>query len=419
MRKLRLLALSFLIVLLMVAAGCSNTNSNTNSGTAGEELKEKDWSDITELADGSKVRIFMWGGDERINRYMDEWVAPNLKESHNIELERVPMDTNEILQKLSTEKRANKEEGTIDIIWINGENFKNAKEFELLYGPFSEKLPNYQNYVDTESLDVQYDFGIEVEGLEAPWGKVQFVFQYDEEKIQTPPANFEELKNWIKGNPGKFTYPEANDFTGNAFLRHVLYDVVGGPEKLLENGYNEEVLAEHEDALWSYLREIQPSLWRNGETYPATLTDLDRLYSQGEVWMTMGYNEARAESLIKDGVFPESTKSFVLDSGSIGNTHFLAIPFNSPNKAGAMVAIDFLMSPDAQLAKYESTYWGENMALDPTKLPEDAQEKLADMDRGASVLPPKKLSESLLPEVDAEYVNWLKEHWVNEVVQKQ
>ncbi|WP_404430400.1 ABC transporter substrate-binding protein [Sutcliffiella horikoshii] len=415
MIKKRLLALSFLILLLMAAAGCSNTNNDS----ADEELKEKDWSDIAELADGSKVRIFMWGGDEGINRYMDEWVAPNLKESHNIELERVPMDTNEILQKLSTEKRANKEDGTIDIIWINGENFKNAKEFELLYGPFSGKLPNYQNYVDTESLDVQYDFGTEVEGLEAPWGKVQFVFLYDEEKVQSPPASLEELKEWIKHNPGKFTYPEASDFTGNAFLRHVLYDAVGGPEKLLENGYNEEVLADHEDALWSYLREIQPSLWRNGETYPATLTGLDRLYSQGEVWMTMGYNEARAESLIKEGVFPESTKSFVLDSGSIGNTHFLAIPFNSPNKAGAMVAIDFLMSPDAQLAKYESTYWGENMALDPTKLPEDAEEKLANMDRGASVLPPEKLSESLLPEVDAEYVNWLKEHWVNEVVQKQ
>jgi putative spermidine/putrescine transport system substrate-binding protein len=418
MMKTRLLALSLLIVLLIAAAGCSNTNSN-NSDTTGEELNEKEWSDITDLADGTKVRIFMWGGDEGINRYMNEWVAPNLKETHNIELERVPMDTNEILQKLSTEKRANKEEGTIDIIWINGENFKNAKEFELLYGPFSEKLPNYQNYVDTESLDVQYDFGTEVEGLEAPWGKVQFVFLYDEEKVKTPPANLEELKDWIKENPGKFTYPDANDFTGNAFLRHVLYDAVGGPEKLLENGYSEEVLVEHEDALWNYLREIQPSLWRKGETYPATLTDLDRLYSQGEVWMTMGYNEARAESLIKDGVFPESTKSFVLVSGSIGNTHFLAIPFNSPNKAGAMAAINFLMSPDAQLAKYESTYWGENMALDPTKLPEEAKEKLANMDRGASVLSPETLSKSLLPEVDAEYVNWLKEHWVNEVVQKQ
>ncbi|WP_053073891.1 ABC transporter substrate-binding protein [Bacillus sp. LL01] len=414
--KTRLLAILFFVFL--IAVGCSNANTNNNS-SAGEELKDKEWSDITKLADGSKVRIFMWGGDEGINRYMDEWVAPNLKKVHNIELERVPMDTNEILQKLSTEKRANKNDGTIDIIWLNGENFKNAKEFELLYGPFSENLPNYQNFVDTDSLDVQYDFGTEVEGLEAPWGKVQFVFLYDEEKIQTPPASLEELKEWIKENPGKFTYPEANDFTGNAFLRHILYDAVGGPEKLIENGFNEEVLAAHQDGLWSYLREIQPSLWRKGATYPATLTDLDRLYSQGEVWMTMGYNEARAESLIKDGVFPETTKSFVLDSGSIGNTHFLAIPFNGPNKASAMVAIDFLMSPDAQLAKYESTYWGENMVLDPTKLPEDVKEQLAKMDRGASVLSPEELSESLLPEVDPGYVNWLKEHWVNEVVQKQ
>ncbi|MGD6831056.1 ABC transporter substrate-binding protein [Sutcliffiella halmapala] len=403
--------LAAMIISVLLLAACQS-----ESGQNAEELLQKDWSEIEKSAHGTTVRMYMWGGDDGINRYMDEFVALRLKEEHNITLERVPMDTNEILQKLFNEKKAGKEKGTIDVIWINGENFKNAKDNELLVGPFTEKLPNVQEYVDTKSLDIQYDFGTEVEGMEAPWGKVQFVYFYDEEKVAEPPNSFDELKAWVKENPGRFTYPEASDFTGNAFLRHLLYEEVASPDELLEFGYSEDLLEKGEENLWSYLRDIKPYLWREGKTYPSDLTELDRLYNQGEVWMTFGYNEARAESLIKDGNFPKSTKSFIMDSGSIGNTHFLAVPFNSPNKAGAMAAINYLLSPEAQLTKYDSTYWGENIALDPSLLSEEDKAKLESMDRGASVLSPEVLAAKNLPEVDAKYVNWLKEHWINEVV---
>lgn len=403
--------LATIMISVLLLAACQS-----EKGQNAEVLLQKDWSEIEKSASGTTVRLYMWGGDDGINRYMDEFVAPRLKEEHDITLERVPMDTNEILQKLFNEKKAGKEKGNIDVIWINGENFKNAKDNELLVGPFTEKLPNVQEYVDTESLDIQYDFGTEVEGLEAPWGKVQFVYFYDEEKVPDPPKSFDELKAWVKENPGRFTYPEASDFTGNAFLRHLLYEEVASPDELLEFGYSEDLLEKGEENLWGYLRDIKPYLWREGKTYPSDLTELDRLYNQGEVWMTFGYNEARAESLIKDGNFPKSTKSFIMDSGSIGNTHFLTVPFNSPNKAGAMAAINYLLSPEAQLTKYDSTYWGENITLDPTKLSEEDRAKLESMDRGASVLPAEVLAEKNLPEVDAKYVNWLKEHWINEVV---
>ncbi|MCA1031492.1 ABC transporter substrate-binding protein [Bacillus timonensis] len=408
--------IGLLVLMIMLLSACSTSETTSLSKT---ELLNASWSQLEKESSNTTVRIFMWGGDDGINRYIDEWVAPRLKKKHSITLERVPMDTNEILQKLLTEQKAKKEVGTIDIVWINGENFKNAKKNGLLFGPMSEKLPNVQKYIDRESLDVQYDFGTAVEGLEAPWGKVQFVFLYDSAKVSEPPTSFEELKNWIEKNPGKFTYPEATDFTGNAFLRHLLYKSVGGPEVLLEKGFDETYANETSEDMWTYLREIQPSLWRNGETYPASLTDLDRLYSQGEVWMTMGYNEGRAESLMKEGVFPKSTKSFVLETGSIGNTHFLAIPFNSPNKAGAMVAINYFLSPEAQLEKYSSTFWGENISLDPTKLSNEDRQKLESMDRGDSVLAPEVLSKHLLPEVDSGYVNWIQENWLNEVVQKK
>ncbi|MGM7680912.1 ABC transporter substrate-binding protein [Cytobacillus sp. Hm23] len=410
MKKLNILSIIFLFLL----SACNNNQPNQHGA---ENLLQQEWKDIIELTSGTEVNIFMWGGDEGINSYIDDWVAPRLLEQHDIILTRTPMDTENILQKLLTEKKAGKDSGTIDVIWVNGENFKNAKENGLLLGAFSNKLPNVQQYVDLESLDVQYDFGTPTENMEAPWGKVQFVLAYNSAKITEPPRTFEELKVWVKENEGKFTYPEASDFTGNAFLRHLMYEAAGGVDQLLSRNFDEQYINNQSQEMWTYLRDIKPFLWRSGETYPQDLAALDRLYSDGEVWMTMGYNEARVESLIEKGIFPDSTKTFVFDSGSIGNTHFLTIPYNSPNKGGAMVAINYLLSPEAQLKKMEPSMWGENMALDPTKLSGDLQMQLRQVNRGDSVLSSEVLKNHLLPEVDSLYVNWVKETWQNEVVQ--
>lgn len=406
------LAMISVISLLLVSA-CGSSNANDTG-----KLPDGDWETIASKAEGTKVNMFMWGGDDGINRYIDEVMAPMLKEKNDIELNRVPLDTTEILQKLQTEKRADKEKGTIDIVWINGENFKNAKENDLLSGSFTEKLPNFMKYYDTESDAFQYDFGTETEGFEAPWGKVQFVFFYNSEKVGSPPSTFEELKAFMKENPGKFTYPNPSDFTGNAFLRHLLYAKTDS--NLAQAEFDEGNAGKSGAAVWNELNDLKPFLWRKGETYPSTLTDLDKLYSQEEVWMTMGYNEARAEHLIKDGVFPESTKSFILkDVGSIGNTHFLSIPFNSPNKAGAMVAINEFLSPEAQYEKLKPDYWGESSPISYEKLEEDWRKKFMSIDRGESVLEASVLEEHFVGELDADYVEWLKENWIHEVAEGQ
>ncbi|WP_079477120.1 ABC transporter substrate-binding protein [Halobacillus salinus] len=409
---MRLLSLFGLLTIMLLSA-CSSQNSSQEFST----VTEQKWSEVEADAEDTTVRMFMWGGDEGINQYIDDWVTPNLKDKYNVTLERIPMDTGEILQKLQTEKQAGKQDGTIDIIWINGENFKNAKENKLLAGSFTSNLPNFNEFYQTDDPAFQTDFGTPVEGMEAPWGKVQFVFHYDSEKIETPPASFEELKGWVQENPGKFTYPNADDFTGNAFLRHILYTSADTPSDIYDSPLDEGAISETAEETWNYLNEMEPDLWRSGEHYPNTLTELDRLYSQGEVWMTMGYNEARAESLINDGVFPETTRSFVMEPGSIGNTHFLSVPFNSTNPSGALTAINFMLSPEAQLAKLKPNYWGENTPISIDKLPEEMKEEFQSVDRGQSVLSQQKLEDSFLPESEAAYVDWMKEQWFDEVVQ--
>lgn len=369
------------------------------------------WKEVEEAASGQEVRMFLWGGDEGINRYIDEFMKPRL-EKRGITIKRIPMDTPEILQKLQTEKEAGKKAGTIDLVWINGENFALAKEDELLYGPFLESLPVYESNYASSKDQFSIDFGQTIDGLEAPWGKVQFVFQYDEKNVQRPPVSLEELDQWIKENPGKFTFPDPSDFTGNAFLRHLLYDAVG-LEKL-QNGNPEEVIEEAWPIMMERLEEWKPNLWRKGETYPTSLEELDRLYAQGEVWMSMGYNEARAEHFMEKGIFPETTKTFVLEEGSIGNHHYLAIPVNSPNIPASLVAINEFLSVDAQLEKLRPTYWGENTPLNVESLKPEEKSELESISRGKSVLPAEELEEVFQPEVDAAYVTLIEEKWNNE-----
>ncbi|MFC7063659.1 ABC transporter substrate-binding protein [Halobacillus seohaensis] len=404
----------FIVVFILILAACTQKETTPSL----ENITEHTWSDIEKTAASSEVRLYMWGGDEGINQYIDEWLKPNLKETHNITLERVPMATEEISQKLQTEKQAGEQDGAIDIIWLNGENFKNAKNNDLLAGSFVNQLPNFIDYYQSDDPAFTTDFGTSVDGMEAPWGKVQFVFHYDREKLDHPPSSFEELRAWIEDHPGEFTYPAAADFTGNAFLRHLLYDQVKDPSTIYDEPLQEEEISEKANGMWEYLNTIKPNLWRSGNHYPNSLTELDRLYGEGEVAMTMGYNEARAESLIEEGVFPETTESFVMDSGSIGNTHFLSIPYNSTNKEGALTAINYMLSPDAQLAKLKPDYWGENTPISFEKLSDTQQEEFENVKRGKSVLDQQELEESFLPEADASYVDWIEDQWFNEIIQK-
>ena len=137
------------------------------------------------------------------------------------------MDIDQILSQLSGEKQAGTESGSIDMIWINGENFRSARENGLLYGPFTQSLPSYQQWVDMKDTENQQDFGYPIEGYEAPYGKAQMVLIKDSARTPETPKNAQELLEFVKQYPGQVTYPAPPDFTGSAFVRNIVYELCG------------------------------------------------------------------------------------------------------------------------------------------------------------------------------------------------
>ncbi|HSJ38569.1 MAG TPA: ABC transporter substrate-binding protein [Planococcus sp. (in: firmicutes)] len=406
------LAVAFLL------AACSS-ETGTGGAAEAESLLTADWQEVVEAAEGQEVNMYMWGGSENINRYLDDWVAPRVKEDFGVDLNRVPMnDAQDIINQLLDEKAAGKTSGSMDIIWINGENFKAAKDNELLWGDFTGQLPNFVEYVDSDAPEIAEDFGEPVEGLEAPWGKAQFVFVHDVDKSPNPPKSMDELADWVQENPGQFTYPALPDFTGSAFVRHVLYETTGGFEQYQRPASEIADLEERLEPMWQYLNSIKPYLWREGQTYPESLAKQDQLYASGEIGMTMSYDPALAASEVLKGRFPESTRTFILDGGTLANTHFLSIPFNSTGKAGALVAINEMMSPAAQTAKLSPENWGDLSALDLDKLSPEQQQAMTEVDMGTATLPLEELESHQLPELSAEWIEIIEKGWMENVAQE-
>ncbi|ACB60469.1 extracellular solute-binding protein family 1 [Exiguobacterium sibiricum 255-15] len=383
----------------LLLAGCASPAAPVQ-----EKVLGSSYTSIAKDANATTVRMYMWGGDEGINAYIDEYVAPKLKKEHKITLKRVPIETADLIQKLRAEKKAGKEKGVIDVVWINGDNFRNAKKDGLLYGEITKVLPNMK-YVDPQAQGS--DSGTPTDHLEAAWGKVQYTFHYDQASVKNPPQDLRELKSWVKENPGKFTYPEVTDFTGNAFVRHVMYGLE-----------SKETLKDPKadfKKTWAYLNELKPYLWKEGKTYPKTLAQLDQLYAKGSVAFTMGFNERRAEQEVKSGTFPKETRPLILKDGSIASTHFLSIPFNAPNPNGALVTINTLLSPDAQLKKFDGTYWGDGTSLDLTTVSQKEQQAFEEVPAAESTPKPAAFEGKVRAELDPAIFDMIRKDWPERV----
>ena len=405
----RIVAMLLAILMLLGITACG-TKKNEEI-----DLANASWEEILEAAKGTTVTFYGWGGDENRNNWLNTTVADYVKENYDVTLEVVGMNIDDILTKLSGEKMAGTKAGSIDMIWINGENFYSAKDNGLLYGPFTQKLPNMENYIDLNDPETQNDFCMPIEGYEAPYAKAQMVMYADTAVVSELPVSAEELLAFCQANPGKVTYPALPDFTGSAFVRNLIYEICGWEQfQTMEADYD-TVKAAIEPAL-EYLRSLNPYLWNEGKTFPDSSTTVDAMFADGELVMNMSYGPFSVATGIAEGTYTKTTQTFVFDKGTIGNTNYMAIAANSPNKAGAMVVINAIISGDIQLTQYAQL---RELPVVATEKLNDAEKAAFDaVDLGQGVLSQAELLAHRLPEMPASLVPIIEQIWLAEVVGK-
>ena len=415
-RRIISVVLAALMTLSLAACGSKSEDASGNDDSNSEKsIEEMSFDELKEAAKGSTVTFYGWGGDEKLNEWLDDVFAPQMKEKYDITMERVPMDIDQILSQLSGEIQAGEEDGSIDMIWINGENFQSAKENNMLYGPFTDRLPNFNDYIDTESEDVTMDFAYPIEGYEAPYGKAQMVLVGDTAVTSEFPKSAEELLEFVKKYPGKVTYPALPDFTGSVFVRSIIYEICGY-EQFLNMEADKETVKEAVEPAMEYLRQLNPYLWNEGKTFPDSSTTLDNMFADGEVILNVTYDAFATAVKIEEGTYTETTQTFQFDKGTIGNTNFMAIAANSQNKAGAMVAINEMMSPEIQADRYNTLK--VLPVVDYDKLSDEQKEEFDKVDLGKGTIPQDELLAKRLPEMPAELVPIIEEIWEEEVVGK-
>ena len=409
MKKLAALLLALLMALSLTA--CSGKDEQTKK----LDLSAASWDQIVDAAKGTTVTFYGWGGDEDRNNWLASVGAPYMKEHYGITLEVVGMNIDEILAKLAGEKEAGAAAGSIDMIWINGENFYSAKENGLLYGPFLDKLPNTETYIDTRDPETLNDFCMPIEGYEAPYGRAQMVLYNDSAVTPEAPSSAQELLSYCQQYPGKVTYPALPDFTGSAFVRNIIYELCGWEQfQTMEADY--ETVKEAIAPALDYLRSLNPYLWNEGRTFPDSSTTVDAMFTDGELVLGMSYSPYGVAVGIENGVYTPTTRTFLFENGTIGNTNYMSIAFNAPNPAGALVVINAMISAELQLSQYEKL---RNLpVVSPEKLSVEEKAAFDAVDMGEGVLTQEELLTHRLPEMPAKLVPVIEEIWLNEVVGK-
>lgn len=365
-----------------------------------------DWDATVAAARGQTVYFNAWGGSENINAYI-RWAGKEMQALYGVSVVHVKLDdTARAVATVVAEKSAGKNEGgSVDLIWINGENFAAMKRQGLLFGPdWTTKLPNWR-YVDHETRPtVLKDFTIPTEGLESPWGGAKLVFFYDSTRAEARdlPDSASDLLTWAQHNPGRFSYPQPPDFMGSSFLKQVLIELIGDKTKL-QKPVDDASFEADVAPLFAYLDRLTPLLWRQGKAYPQNYPDMKQKLADGELDIIFAFNPGEASSAIANGELPGSVRSFVFSGGTLGNTHFLTIPYNATAKEGALLLADFLLSPEAQLRKQNPRIWGDPTVLSLAKLPPGDRSAFEKLDLGVATLTPDALG----PALDEPHPDWM------------
>ena len=371
------------------------------------------WDAVKQAARGQTVYFNAWGGSQNINDYIS-WAGKELKARYGVNVEHVKLDdTANAVATVVAEKTSGRDEnGKIDLIWINGENFASMKKQGLLFSPgWADQLPNWR-YVDVENKPtITVDFTIPTDGMESPWGGAKMVFFHDtaREKSGPLPDSVADLVVWAAANKGRFSYPAPPDFIGSSFLKQALTEVVADRSKLLQ-----PVVAEEFDTvtqpLFAMLDKLHPNMWRSGRAYPKNYPAMSQLLADGELDIIFAFNPAEASSAIAQNRLPDTVRSFTFSGGTLGNTHFVAIPYNSASKEGALVLANFLISPEAQARKQDPTIWGDPTVLNVAKMNAEDKARFDALDLGIATLKPDELG-PMLPEPHPSWMVEIEKEW--------
>ena len=421
------------ITLIAMAALAAATAAHAQDAGAAKFQQDflsggADWAAVEARAkEEGTVNLNYWGGSDLLNVWMDQVVTPALAEK-GVKLNPVRITgTKDAVDLVLAEKNSGKGigEGSVDMIWLNGENFATLLRQDALFGSFAEKLPNAKNFEwkadDPRSTLNLRDFGVATGGAEVPWSGEQYVCAYNSARVDAAevPHTFEDLRAYLEKNPGKFTYVKPPHYLGNTFVQQAIYahnpDGTGAaPFQQSSDSIAPEELARLITPGLEYLQALEPLLLdAAGGTprYPEDQAALGGMFLNGEIDFNCRFGLYAVATGLATGTYPEGAQQFVFPEGNmIKNKNYLAIPGNAPHPAAALVLADWMSSVDAQASKLKMT--GMPAGIDGWKLdPADAK-MVAESSPGLVGVTQDELDANAAPDTNATLVDIIEATWL-------
>ncbi len=395
------------------------------------------WDEVVARAqEEGEVRWFHWGGSDELNFWVEQEVVPAMAElGITLETSRVPDTRDAVDQVLADEATGSGlGEGTVDAIWINGENFLTLATQDLLFGAFADKLPNSQYFYleedDPKALINRRDNGFPTELREVPWAQFQYTCMVDTARLsrEDAPNTLEELETFLQNNPGRFTYVRPPDYIGNTFVQSVLY--ASSPEDataFLEplDAYTPEEFAALITPGFEYLKRIGPFLLggsgqegvRGNPIYPENQAANEAFLINGEVDMLCQMGAFTAAVGVQNGRFPETIENIVFPEGNmLANKSFIAIPSTAPNPAAALVLANVLSSPASHISKLGAL--GYFPGVDVPLLSGEQQSEVEAAAPSLRGLTFEELAANEVPDTNATLIEVIQEVWEGYIAQE-
>ncbi len=422
--KKTLLSLSVIGSLMAGAAFAQDAEAFRDGFIAGNIT----WEDVQSRAkEEGQVNLYYWGGSDKINVWMDSIAVPALA-AEGVTLNPVRITgTKDAVDLVLAEKGSGKGlgEGSVDAIWVNGENFATLKRQDALMGAFADKLPNSGNIEwnpdDPRALLNLRDFGVETNASEMPWSGQQYVCAVNTGRVaaDVAPSTFDGLMTYLAANPGKFTYVKPPHYIGNTFVQAALYahNPDGNGAVPFQGSIDELGAAELARLITpglEYLKALEPHLLGaagGNARYPEDPKALDGLFLNGEIDFSCQFGLYGVATGLRDGTYPEGAEQFVFPEGNmIKNKNYLVIPGNAPNPAAAMVMANYMASVDSQATKLEIA--GMPPGIDPWKLSDADAAKLDAASPGLIGVTQADLDANTAPDTNATLVDVIEATWL-------
>lgn len=297
-------------------------------------------------ADG-KTTVTLWaGGSDNVKVGMEQVVAAfnesEQGEDYQLKLEFIMSGagSQSLSDRIIAAKKAGQDNTDYDLILVSDAEYGTYVQEggEDVFVAYDESnIPNLAN------VQTQISTG---EGVLVPYRGTTVVLAYNSDKVANPPQTADELYQWIKDNPGRFSYnTPGSGGAGGSFVQTAIYNFL--PEEAMSS--TDETWKAEWNQGFDLLADLHDSMYQSGGKviYPNKNQGTLDLLINGEVDMIPTWADMMITNLA-NGTLSESVKMTQIDPGFTGNVDGLAIPSIGSNPEGAQAVMNFFLTEEAQ-----------------------------------------------------------------------